>query len=181
MATPPRNYWMIAVGAEYLEALERKQHSVVGFGVAHRKRVQRMEPGDRIMVYARNVLAFAAALTVTERYSEDAHGGFPLEPGGEPYRLLVGTRRNVVLDPTQRLDARLIAPRMDYVRKWTPEWWPLAFQGLLHLIPKADFQMLEGEMRRARRISRAPYPFPSLQHAANDGVCALDRQAAEAY
>ena len=54
------------------------------------------------------------------------------------------------------IDARDVSPRLEYVRKWTPERWPLAFQGPLHLIPKIDFQMLEDEMRKISRRRRAP-------------------------
>ena len=61
------------------------------------------------------------------------------------------TKPDVVPDDDHVLDARFIAPRMEYVKRWAPEDWPLAFQGLLHLIPKRDFQLIEHEMRRGRR------------------------------
>jgi len=46
------------------------------------------------------------------------------------------------------MDAREISPRMEYVKKWTPEWWPLAFIGDLHLIPRKDFSLIEDEMKK---------------------------------
>ena len=52
-------------------------------------------------------------------------------------------------DEVDFLDARQIGPRMEYVKKWTPERWPLAFHStLLHLIPRKDFSLIEEEMKK---------------------------------
>ena len=40
-----------------------------------------------------------------------------------------------------------MARAMAYVKKWPVEHWRLAFQGNVHLLPKADFEILEREMR----------------------------------
>jgi hypothetical protein len=39
---------------------------------------------------------------------------------------------------------------MEYVRRWPPEYWPLAFQGNLHILPKSDFELLEQEMHKVK-------------------------------
>ena len=49
------------------------------------------------------------------------------------------------------IDARQLAPRLDYVRKWPPENWHIAFaQSNLHILPKKDFVLVEEEMRRIK-------------------------------
>ena len=45
-------------------------------------------------------------------------------------------------------DAMILGPRLEYVKKWLPENWPLAFLDRLHLLPQRDFRLIEGEMRR---------------------------------
>ena len=56
-----------------------------------------------------------------------------------------------MLDEAQYIDARQLAPRLDYVRRWAPEDWYIAFaQTNLHLLPKRDFGLVEDEMRRLR-------------------------------
>jgi hypothetical protein len=54
------------------------------------------------------------------------------------------------------LDARQIGPTLEYVKKWAPEDWPLAFIGMLHIIPQRDFTYLEDEMRRLFRKTGRP-------------------------
>ena len=55
-----------------------------------------------------------------------------------------------MLENHQFIDAGLIAYRLEYVRKWAPEDWYMAFQGNLHLLSKSDFFLLEGEMLKLR-------------------------------
>jgi hypothetical protein len=40
---------------------------------------------------------------------------------------------------------------MDFVKKWIPEFWPLAFVGDLHIIPKVDLLLIESEMEKIHR------------------------------
>ncbi len=41
---------------------------------------------------------------------------------------------------------------MEYVKKWPPEHWRLAFQGNLHKIPDSDYKMIEGLMQEATKV-----------------------------
>ena len=68
-----------------------------------------------------------------------------------PYR--VNIESDFVLDEPEYIDAHQIVPRMDFVKKWIPEFWPLAFVGDLHIIPKADLFLIEGEMERLYRMN----------------------------
>ena len=53
------------------------------------------------------------------------------------------------------MPAKEIAYRLDYVRKWPPEHWTLAFQGHIHALPKADFAIIEDEISRSSRRRKA--------------------------
>ena len=68
-----------------------------------------------------------------------------------PYRINI--KPTVVLDEELFIDAHQIAPRMEYVKRWTPERWPLAFMGELHIIPRNDFALIEIEMERLAQSS----------------------------
>ena len=172
-ATTPRNYWMVAVHPGYYDASREAGFTVLGMGRAQKKRAQRMEIGDRVLYYVTELMVFAVAATVTGTYFEDATPIWPSPDPEETYAWRVKTRPDKVLNERERLDARLIAPRMEYVRRWTPEHWPLAFQGLLHLIPKKDFQFIEAEMhRKPRRPQPVVAPDP-------DAICVLDVMAAK--
>ena len=76
----------------------------------------------------------------------------------ERYPFRVKLRPNIVLDEPDYIDALILAPRLDYVRRWEPKDWPLAFFDRLHLLPQKDFRLIEGEMERIRRNNRRNSP-----------------------
>ena len=54
----------------------------------------------------------------------------------------------MILKDDEFIDASMIAPRLDYLKFWYPEDWPLAFIELVHLLPSRDFRLIESEMKR---------------------------------
>ena len=72
-----------------------------------------------------------------------------------------------------------LGPRLEYVKRWPPESWHLAFFETLHLIPQRDFRLLEGEMKRVlRNVGRdtgsdAEVPVEALDSELEDGVEAV--------
>ena len=144
----PRNYWMVALTPEHFRLTREHGLDVLGMGRNRKKRVQRMEVGDRLLFYLFNIRAFAAAATVKSTCFEDHTIIWSSDDSQETFPWRVTIKPDVVLQEDEFIDARLVAPRLDYVRKWTPEKWPLAFQGPLHLVPKKDLLLLEDEMRK---------------------------------
>ena len=147
----PHNFWMINSNPPNFDVTRRLGFTAQGLKAEYRRKVQRVAPGDRIIYYLTGIRAFAATATVTAAYTETDAAAGPWQREGRtgwPYR--IGIKPDVVLDATQYIPAGLLAYRLEYIRKWPPEDWPLAFQGNLHLLSKNDFFMLEGEMLKLR-------------------------------
>ncbi len=145
----PHNFWMINCNQPNFNVTRRLGFTSQGLKAEYRRKVQRVEPGDRIIYYVTGIRAFAATATVTKSYTETSSGPWlPEGRAGWPYR--IGIKPDVVLDEAQYIPAGLLAYRLEYIRKWPPEDWPLAFQGNLHLLSKGDFFMLECEMLKLR-------------------------------
>ena len=164
---------MVAVRPEYYDKCVEQKFMLLGMGKAHRKRVQRMEIGDRVLFYVTVRMVFGATASVSSTYFEDESETWPSTEADERFAWRVKIEPDVVLDDEHLMDARLIAPRMQYVKKWAPEQWPLAFQGLLHLIPKQDFALIEDEMQKG--VKR-----PEINLGSNDPWCLLDDFAKKA-
>jgi hypothetical protein len=109
-----------------------------------------MEPGDRLLYYVMGVQGFGATATVTSDCTENHEIIWKSDGREDDFPWRVNIQAEVILEDEQFLDAREIGPRMEYVRKWPPEYWPLAFQGNLHILPKSDFELLELEMHKVK-------------------------------
>ena len=120
-----------------------------GLKAEYRRKVQRVEPGDRIIYYVTGSRVFTATATVTRGY-EEVRAGPWVKEGKTAWPYHISIRPNVVLNEDQYIEAGLVAYRLEYVRKWAPEDWYMAFQGNLHLLSKSDFFFLETEMLKLR-------------------------------
>ena|SRR3989304_5122718 len=149
-----KTYWMVASSLENFHTTRSLGFTIQGMMSRERRKAQRMEPGDRVVYYITGVQRFGATATVTSKCAEDRKPVWRSEGKGDDFPWRVNIRADAVLEDDQFLDARQIGPRMEYVKKWPPEHWPLALLGNLHILPKSDFELLEQEMRKEIQKSK---------------------------
>ena len=146
-------YWIVVGSEENMRIAEERGFDMFGFKSTRRTEVSRMKPGDRIIFYLTKIMKFGGIAEVTSDYYEDHEKVFRSEKKPrEDYPWRVKIKKVTVLTPEQYLDVREIGPTMEYVKKWPPEHWRLAFQGNLHKIPESDYEMIEGLMQAAVKV-----------------------------
>ena len=161
----PRNFWMIVCNEKNFQITRDLNFTVQGLKSQYRRKVQRVEPGDRLLFYVSGIRRFTATATLTSTYREEDTRVWEREGSTDwPYRINI--KPDVVLDESQYIDAGLLAHRLDYIRRWPPENWYMAFQGNLHLLPKNDFALIEEEMKKLKfgkdyQRDEEPFPVPT--------------------
>jgi hypothetical protein len=139
---------MLVSSPENFRKTREHGFALQGIKSRHRKRVEAMRPGDRLLYYVTGRMAFAASVTLTSGMFEDHQVIWRSSRREEAYPWRVRTRPDLVLDEAEWIAAKELAFRLEYVRKWPPEHWTLAFQGHLHQLPQKDFKLVEDELRR---------------------------------
>ena len=145
-----KNYWMIVLSPENFAITRQQRFSFQGLKGQQGRKVQRVGPGDRVLFYLSQQRLFTATATVTSPCVE-AHDLPWQKEGTAEWAYRFNIEPNFVLAADDYMEAHYIAPRLDYVKRWIPEEWYLAFQENLNLLPKRDFQLLEDEMRKVHR------------------------------
>ena len=143
-----KNYWMIVETYENFQITKDMNSSLLGVGPKYKKRAQRMQPLDRVLFYIKNLRKWTATATIASHSFQDRT---PIwKPIQKDDHLIYRVKINVDLAPIEEdyIDALFLAPTLDYVKRWAPEYWPLAFQDRLHLLPQRDFKLIENEMSR---------------------------------
>ena len=167
-----KSYWIVVKTPENFTILKKRKFDMIGLTAHHRRKVQRMEPDDSVLIYISHMRCFAATAVVTSSMLEDSSPIWHPQGSSQlPFR--VGIRPEIVLAQGRYVEAQHIAPRMDYIKRWTPELWHLAFQDTVHLISKADFYLIENEMRRLKRPQKVINRQISNQYFNLSG-CILD-------
>jgi predicted RNA-binding protein len=148
-------YWMVVSSPENFRKTREHGFSIQGLKSRHRRRVETMRAGDRLLYYVTGRMGFAATVTVASPMYEDHTPIWRSSRRDEDYPWRVHIRPDFVLEETDWVPAKAIAYRLDYVRKWPPEHWTLAFQGHIHALPRADFGIIEDEIARSSRRRKA--------------------------
>ncbi|MBI2171472.1 MAG: EVE domain-containing protein [Chloroflexi bacterium] len=145
----PRNYWMLVITPPNFAVTRQQGYTVQGFSTVNRKKVERMEIGDRLLYYVSGVQRFPASATITSTFFVDQTPLWRSHRPEEAFAHRVRIKAEAVIEEeADYIDARDIAPSMEYVKRWIPEQWPLAFFGELHLIPRKDFSLIEDELNK---------------------------------
>lgn len=144
----PVQYWMVVSSPDNFKRTREHGFSIQGIKSRHKKRVESMHSGDRVVYYITGRMSFAGTVTVTSPMYEDHTPIWRTDRREEDYPYRVHIRADTLLEEPDWVLAKDIAYRMDYVKKWPPEHWTLAFQGHLHQLPRNDFKLLEDEIQR---------------------------------
>ena len=147
-----------------------------GLGARHRKRAERMQPNDGVLYYVRESRGWMALATIRSKVFVDRSPLWAPTQRGEDFRYRVRLAPRLVLEGDEAISAPILAPRLEYLKRWLPEDWPLAFLDSLHLLPQRDFKLIEAEMKRvrsaaeARARAAAPGPVEGRGEGRDDGL-----------
>ena len=128
---------------------------VQGFKSRHRKKVERMAPGDKLIFYLTGRKAFAAISTIESAFFESHErvweSGDP-KKAAEDYPFRVRTAPDLVLAESDYVPAEALARQMIYAQRWPAEHWTLAFQGNLHAIGDEDYRLIRAALEQRSSI-----------------------------
>lgn len=148
-------HWLLVSTPDNFRRTREHGFNVQGIKSIHKRRIETLAAGDRIIYYVSGRMAFAAAATVAGAIYEDHTPIWRADRREEDYPWRIPIRPDVALDDPDWIPARYLAFRLEYVKKWPPESWALAFQSQLHQLPKVDFKLLEDELKRIAKQKRA--------------------------
>lgn len=138
-------YWVIVSSPDNFARSREICFTMQGVKSRHRKKAERMKPGDKIVYYLTGLKAFGGISTITSPAFESheriwASGDPKKQAEDYPYR--VQTSPDLILDDGSYAAAEPITRQMDYVAKWPAANWTLAFQGNVHEISERDFERI---------------------------------------
>ncbi|MEZ4523915.1 MAG: EVE domain-containing protein [Thermomicrobiales bacterium] len=144
--------WIITGSVDNFRSTRDHGFTVQGLKSRHRKKAEKMKPGDRITWYITGIKAFGATATVTSEYFEDdtpiwKSTNKKLDEEIYPYRFNI--KPDIVLDEGEFIDAEPVARQLKYVSKWPEKNWTLAFQGNIRPVDDEDFATIEQAIREA--------------------------------
>ncbi len=145
-------YWIVVGSPGNFTKTAEYGFTVQGLKSRHRKKAERMKPGDKIVYYLTGRKAFGGIVTIESPYFESHEriweSGDPRK-AAEDYPFRVKIAPELVLPVADAIPAEPIARQMAYVAKWPAANWTLAFQGNLHEIGEEDYCLIRDAIASA--------------------------------
>lgn len=140
--------WLVNTTRENYDITRERDFDLLGIDTPNSRKASQMVPGDRVVFYVRDDRSFAATATVTDKVSHKDSPIWKHHTNKEKFRNRVPIEPDVIADDGDWVDGLQVGPTMEYLKRWPPEMWELAFFGMVHIISKRDFELLENELAR---------------------------------
>ena len=145
-----KSYWMLVDSVHSFRKSRELDFKIHGIRAQQVKKVQRMTEGDQLLFYLFDLKKFGGTAILTSSIRESTDPPWDISDVDD-YQYRISIKPEAILEEDKFIDAFQIGPSLQYLRRWPPESWPLAFIGYLHLIPKLDFLLIEEEMKKINR------------------------------
>lgn len=149
-------YRLIVTSRANFEVDRQRGFDLEGFNERRKRQVEQVKPGDKFAFYIIGLQRIGAICEATSDFYYDNKTKIWVEEDEIwPYRFK--TRPLLVLDDDEMLDIKKLIPQLNFItaeQKATN--WGLAFHLSLKEIPQEDFELIESEMRKVKKVSRPP-------------------------
>ena len=145
-------YWIVVGSPGNFEKTAEHGFTVQGLKSRHRKKAERMKPGDKIIYYITGQKAFAGVVTIESPYFESHETiwvSSDPKKAAEDYPFRVEITPDVSLGLKDATPAEPLARQMQYAAKWPEKNWTLAFQGNVHEIGAEDYGLIRKAIETA--------------------------------
>ena len=140
---PDQTTWILTSSPDNHSATRETGFSVIGLKERNRKRAERIEPGDRIVLYLTKEMTFGGSIIITGEMYEDRTKIWPGKPGNpDSYPGRFATEPEIVISPDSHVPAETLKDDLEHIGKWPAEHWKLAFQGQIREVGAADAKLL---------------------------------------
>lgn len=150
-ATDAMTNWLLVSSADNFEKNRELGFRQAAMKSRHRRKWERVAPGDRVLFYLTGVKAIGGVCRVTGApfESHERIWGSGSKPD-EDYPWRFPTEPIVTLAPGSYVPAEPLAlGPLEYPKRWPTENWTLAFQGNVHELSDADADIVEAAVRQA--------------------------------
>ncbi len=146
--------WLLVSSPENFEKSRGLDFRQAGMKSRHRRKWERVEPGDRVFLYLTRRKAIGAELKVTGRPFESHERIWGSEDKPlEDYPWRFPTEPVIVLPADAAVPAEPLAREMEYTKRWPVDNWTLAFQGNVHELSDADAALVDRALREASAVA----------------------------
>lgn len=134
--------WLLVSSPDNFETSRARGFDIAGMKSRHRKKAERVAPGDRVIYYLVGVKSVGGLSEVTGTYFEDETKIWESNKPGELYPFRFPVKLIYARDKGDYLPMESLVHTLTYPKRWPPQHWTLAFQGNVHVLSDDDYALI---------------------------------------
>ena len=138
--------WLLVSSADNFETSRERGFDIAGMKSRHRKKAERVAPGDRILYYLTVVKSIGGAAQVTGTFFEEYEPVWESNKPGEVYPFRFPIQLVKARPKGEYLPMDEMVHSLEYPKRWPPQHWTLAFQGNVHVLSDDDYDKIAGAL-----------------------------------
>jgi hypothetical protein len=142
-----RTNWLLVSAPENFETSRKRGFDIAGMKSRHRKKAEKVKAGDHVIYYLTQVKAVGGISEATGPYYESDEHIWTSSKEGEEYPFRFPVKPLYIRDKDEYVPMVDLVPSLEYVKRWPPEHWTLAFQGNVHVLSDHDYDLIEKAVR----------------------------------
>lgn len=139
--------WLVVTSPYNWE--QTQSHNAQGFKARHRRKVERMQPGDRFVFYIKGKKLLSGLATVSGSFYEDHGLIWRADKGDDDYPWRIPVTVDLAIPEENAVSVEFLVDALDMTKPFPK--WQLAFQGQLHELTDHDFHLIEGTLNSLDR------------------------------
>ncbi len=137
-------HWLLVSSPDNFEVSRARGFDIAGMKTRWRKAAQEVEPGDSVFFYLTGVKAIGGEAVVTGPAHEDFEKIWESSKPDEVYPHRFPIKLKQVRAKGEYLRVEDFLDKYEYAKRWPVAHWTLAFQGNVHRLNEADYQLIHG-------------------------------------
>ena len=135
-------HWLLVSSPENFETSRARGFDIAGMKTRRAKAVAEVKPGDTVFFYLTGVKAIGGEAVVKSKAYFDEEKIWESTKPGEvyPHRFQVEIKK--ARDQGDYLLVENFIQDYQYAKRWPAKNWTLAFQGNVHKLDQADYQLI---------------------------------------
>lgn len=145
-----RTNWLLVSSPENFETSRARGFDIAGMKSRHRNKAERVRAGDRVIYYLVGVKAVGGISEVTSPFYEDQSHIWDSRKEGEEYPFRFPVKPLVIRAKDEYVSMADLVLTLEYPKRWPAEHWTLAFQGNVHVLSDADYEIIAEALNAQR-------------------------------
>lgn len=135
-------HWLLVSSPDNFETSREREFDIAGMKTRWRKASGEVEVGDTVHFYLTGVKAIGGEAVVTGKAFEDDTKIWESTKPGEVYPHRFPVKLVKARNKGQYLEVDSFIEKYEYAKRWPAKNWTLAFQGNVHRLGEADYQLI---------------------------------------